>query len=267
MSRLGAVSPQASSRSSPPWQRLVVLAAALLFITFAAASYFGYLVYASLAGSPADSPSRTSSAPHPATTSPSSTSTTSSLPSCADGIQNGDEVGVDCGGMCPPCASCSDGLLNQDELAIDCGGVCPPCQSCTDGIQNQGERGVDCGGPCPPCATCVDGIRNGDEEGVDCGGSCPRECTMTEEELGRCLAREGVILYYSTNKVRDRWSPRVLEDLGRAITYIDHVDCADDEDRCDDEDIRGTPLWKVYGDDYPARTVQAIRDLTGCIEP
>jgi hypothetical protein len=50
-------------------------------------------------------------------------------PTCEDGIQNGGETGVDCGG---PCAN-----------------VCP---SCTDGVQNGTETGVDCGGPsCPTC--------------------------------------------------------------------------------------------------------------------
>ncbi len=86
-------------------------------------------------------------------------------PTCTDGIQNGDETGVDCGGSnCP---------------------VCPP--SCTDGIQNQDETGVDCGGSnCPACPpTCTDGIQNGDEEGVDCGGSncAPCPCNGTDITL------------------------------------------------------------------------------------
>jgi hypothetical protein len=50
-------------------------------------------------------------------------------PSCTDGIQNGDETGVDCGGPdCPACPSCDDGILNGDEIGIDCGGPdCAPC--------------------------------------------------------------------------------------------------------------------------------------------
>ena len=104
-------------------------------------------------------------------------------PTCNDGIQNGDEEGVDCGGsFCPPCnptPTCNDGIQNGDEEGVDCGGsFCPPCNptpTCNDGIQNGDEEGVDCGGSfCPACPTCDDGIQNGDEEGVDCGGSfCP----------------------------------------------------------------------------------------------
>ena len=102
-------------------------------------------------------------------------------PTCNDGIKNGDETGVDCGGSCTPCqveATCTDGIQNGDETGVDCGGSCTPCQveaTCTDGIQNGDETGVDCGGSCVPCqveATCTDGIQNGDETGVDCGGSC-----------------------------------------------------------------------------------------------
>ncbi|MBW2974264.1 hypothetical protein KY366_00970 [Candidatus Woesearchaeota archaeon] len=52
------------------------------------------------------------------------------IPTCFDGIQNGDEEGVDCGGSCTPC---------------------PTIPTCFDGIQNQDEEGVDCGGPCRPC--------------------------------------------------------------------------------------------------------------------
>jgi hypothetical protein len=38
-------------------------------------------------------------------------------PSCNDGIQNGDETGVDCGGSCDPCTTCNDGVQNGDETA------------------------------------------------------------------------------------------------------------------------------------------------------
>ena len=51
-------------------------------------------------------------------------------PTCFDGVQNGDETGVDCGGSC---------------------NACPPDPTCTDGIQNGNETGVDCGGSCDAC--------------------------------------------------------------------------------------------------------------------
>ena len=56
-------------------------------------------------------------------------------PTCNDGVQNGQETGVDCGG--PDCDPCP-----------------PPPPTCNDGIQNGQETGVDCGGPdCDPCNT------------------------------------------------------------------------------------------------------------------
>ena len=116
-----------------------------------------------------------------------------SEPTCTDGIQNGQETGVDCGGPdCPTCPTeptCTDGIQNGQETGVDCGGPdCPSCPTeptCTDGIQNGQETGVDCGGPdCPTCPTeptCDDGIQNGQEQGVDCGGPdcapCSGECT------------------------------------------------------------------------------------------
>lgn len=76
-------------------------------------------------------------------------------PTCTDGIQNGDETGIDCGGSCAPCPepTCNDGIQNGDETGVDCGGTscaaCPP--TCDDGIQNGDETGIDCGGTCTPC--------------------------------------------------------------------------------------------------------------------
>lgn len=80
-------------------------------------------------------------------------------PTCSDGVQNGNETGIDCGGAdCPACESCSDGIQNGQETGIDCGGPdCAACPSCDDGVQNGGETGIDCGGPdCLECPTgCV----------------------------------------------------------------------------------------------------------------
>ena len=96
-------------------------------------------------------------------------------PACDDGIRNGGETAVDCGGPCP---------------------VCPPAPTCTDGVRNGGETGVDCGGPtCPACPvlpTCTDGVRNGGETGVDCGGpTCPVCPTYDEVVLA-----DGPVSYY-----------------------------------------------------------------------
>jgi gliding motility-associated-like protein len=78
-----------------------------------------------------------------------------SCPSCTDGVMNGYETGIDCGGpSCLPCASCFDGVQNQNETGIDCGGICtgitPPCH-CGNGILDGDETDVDCGGSCAPC--------------------------------------------------------------------------------------------------------------------
>lgn len=76
--------------------------------------------------------------------------------SCTDGILNGQETGIDCGGPdCNPCPSCFDGILNQGEDDVDCGGPCISCSTCDDGVQNNGEIDVDCGGPCPACVDIV----------------------------------------------------------------------------------------------------------------
>jgi hypothetical protein len=73
-------------------------------------------------------------------------------PSCHDGVKNGTETDVDCGGQCSGC-----GPGETCEKSGDCkGGLCVGmiCQpTCTDGVKDGKETGVDCGGPmCKPCA-------------------------------------------------------------------------------------------------------------------
>ena len=131
------------------------------------------------------------------------------VPTDEDGIQNGDEEGVDCGGSatdpCPP-PNCNDGIQNGTETGIDCGdspepSICGECPdpTCNDGIQNihielnedlpagyvvVTEVGIDCDNSpitmCPDCPlpTCFDGVQNGSETGVDCGGNCVTVCDV-----------------------------------------------------------------------------------------
>jgi hypothetical protein len=126
-------------------------------------------------------------------------------PSCEDGVQNGTETDVDCGGgTCVPCApggACQNGPRDCQSLICEADVCTAP--SCGDGIRNGAEWGVDCAGGCPACPDgtacndaaqcqggfCVDGacrnacknlVKDGEESDVDCGGPvCPRcPCPM-----------------------------------------------------------------------------------------
>src|SRR6185312_12201324 len=121
---------------------------------------------------------------------------------CANGMKDGGETGVDCGGsQCLPCGTSKPCLTSSDCFSHVCSGSVCQAPSCSDGVQNGTETDVDCGGSgCPPCPdlkkcaapgdcesgvcrptgsnvpdrcqapTCTDGVKNGGETGVDCGG-------------------------------------------------------------------------------------------------
>lgn len=102
--------------------------------------------------------------------------------------------------------SCTDGIQNGIETGIDCGGACLACPTCNDGVQNGTETGIDCGGvDCFACAepTCLDGIQNGNEEGIDCGGDC-QQCY----EVGS-TGPGGLRVFYDKGNYEDGW--RYLE--------------------------------------------------------
>ncbi|MEO0321829.1 MAG: hypothetical protein AAF447_02650 [Myxococcota bacterium] len=124
---------------------------------------------------------------------------------CFDGVRNGDETDVDCGGeVCE--ARCGDAL--RCDISADCasavciGGECQ-APTCRDGIANGDETGADCGGPsCPGCGLgegclamsdcamgrcegefcvaehCFDGETNVTETDVDCGGGDCAPCAL-----------------------------------------------------------------------------------------
>src|SRR5947207_11260847 len=74
---------------------------------------------------------------------------------CRDGIRNGTETDLDCGGAeCPACADTQACLDAHDCSSGICAiGTCR-APSCTDGARNGTETDVDCGGSaCPGCAT------------------------------------------------------------------------------------------------------------------
>ena len=89
--------------------------------------------------------------------------------SCADGVANGDESDVDCGGRCPACTDGRRCRGSGDCASRSCeAGACAP-STCKDGIRNGGETDFDCGGPdCPRCA-----LGQGCSKGDDCEtGAC-----------------------------------------------------------------------------------------------
>ena len=140
-----------------------------------------------------------------------------------DGIINGGETDIDCGGSVKATKPCVDGQKCFDSA--DCvgtctGGICGPIGP-TDGKKNQDETDIDCGGPnapkcddgktcagdgdcmtgyCPPgtllctAPTYTDGVQNGTETDLDCGGTgagmkkCPetKKCLVDGDCFGAC---------------------------------------------------------------------------------
>jgi cysteine-rich repeat protein len=109
-------------------------------------------------------------------------------PTCTDGIHNGDETDIDCGGGCSPCADSLGCSAPGDCHSQVCeSGVCT-APRCGDGVINQAGEVCDEGGPSATCnadctsATCGDGVVNPaageecDEGGVDTA-SCNANCT------------------------------------------------------------------------------------------
>src|SRR5205814_5704527 len=76
-------------------------------------------------------------------------------PTCVDGVKNGTETDVDCGGAsCPKCANGKVCSANADCSSATCsGGVCDTGRASCSDRENGAEAGVACGGA--GCGKCV----------------------------------------------------------------------------------------------------------------
>lgn len=91
-------------------------------------------------------------------------------PTCSDGVKNGSETGVDCGGSCQPCANgqtCASGndcasAICTSGVCTACTGACPAnCLFCislagggTQCAGNSGNWGCLAGATCSSAADC-----------------------------------------------------------------------------------------------------------------
>ena len=120
-------------------------------------------------------------------------------PTCTDGIKNGTETGVDCGGTCTPCV------------------VAP---TCTDGIQNGTETGIDCGGPCSACIQCSSPVNLSQ-------GKSASQSTTYNSAYPASKAIDGATSFNHTNAELQPWWQ---VDLGssQSVNYIqitNRVEC------------------------------------------
>ena len=138
-------------------------------------------------------------------------------PTCSNGIKDGTETDIDCGGLCA--TKCTVGqhcLVGGDCQSGTCTATVCQTPSCSDGIKNGTETDVDCGGACAKCAdgkhcmaasdcqsgvcsatvcmppTCFDGVKNGTETDIDCGGSCTTKCAAGKHCLVNGDCQSGI---------------------------------------------------------------------------
>jgi len=154
-----------------------------------------------------------------------------------DGIKDGQETDVDCGGpacdaqdrVCPNLEGCLVGADCQSKVCT--GDVCQ-VPTCTDGEQNGNETAVDCGGTlCDSlgdrCAdgqrcltgndctdllcgnnftclfpSCTDGVKDGGETGIDCGNSSVTMCPACPAGQGCNVGSDCTSLVCQSNVCR-----------------------------------------------------------------
>jgi len=95
--------------------------------------------------------------------------------SCSDGVKNGGETDVDCGGDiitgCDPCTGSKACGIDKDCQTGGC--VNGFCIDCNDNVKNGDESDIDCGGSCTGCP-----VGNACVSNSDCDGYCDQYCEL-----------------------------------------------------------------------------------------
>ena len=99
--------------------------------------------------------------------------------SCINGIKDGNETDIDCGGECGKCEPGMSCITDDDCFEGHCSeNICIKYDACTDGLMDGDETDTDCGGQCNPC---INGLNC--KESVDCiSGFCNPENVCSSEE-------------------------------------------------------------------------------------
>jgi len=169
--------------------------------------------------------------------------------SCANGILDFNETGVDCGGVCPnDCPAvpdtCTNGIMDGDETDLDCGGSCLPC-----GVGGC-EKDADCqSGSCieGECVlpTCDDGLWSPflGETDKDCGGA---ECPQCTDGM-KCQADSDCISWYCS-KLRGVCAVPSCTD-GEQNGDENGTDCGGSCEPCGGEDLYTCNNGRQDGDE------------------
>jgi len=111
---------------------------------------------------------------------------------CTDGILNGVETDIDCGGaVCMPCGASRKCSISSDCISSVCNtGKCATPEKCSNKIKDGTETDVDCGGnACLACATGQKCSTN-----TDCfGESCSSHTCQAAADGKRCMANSDCV--------------------------------------------------------------------------
>jgi len=118
---------------------------------------------------------------------------------CANGVKDGPETGIDCGGPCGACLSTCTGTPGGSTFcgACLCGvgqGDCDQDADCVPGLVCGALQGpkFGMGAAVDACVEphCLNGLADAGEEGIDCGGGCGaclETCNGTEGSSSFCV--------------------------------------------------------------------------------
>jgi hypothetical protein len=133
---------------------------------------------------------------------------------CSNGILDGDETDVDCGGSCAPCEDGLSCVEQTDCVSQVCQDLACQAPRCDDGVQNGAELGVDCGGDCLMCSHGPLQIELDDFQGTH--ATLPQVSMFADGSF--------VVTYTGPTQARARWFDEYGAPLGPSVELSNVVE-------------------------------------------
>jgi len=161
---------------------------------------------------------------------------------------------------------CSNGVLDGDETDVDCGGSCPACDDGSACAAETDCASQVCAGSVCQAPSCEDQIQNGDEVGVDCGGSACGFCQFSQfwpelddyqatpasfPQVAMFADHSFAITYAGPTNARARWFNELGNATGPSVELSDTISFVGG---------RVLPLVAGVGDDHPIHALVAGTD-------
>lgn len=82
------------------------------------------------------------------------------------------------------------------------------------------------------------------------------------DDFARCLTEKGAVIYGNDYC---QYTTRQLGMFGKSSKYLNYIKCIDNEQLCNEKNVKITPTWEIKGEMYEqVQSFEKLSEMSGC---